>query len=870
MTVINRSARRKIDPNRRTEGVPTRRGRTRGRRRLRAAVLAVSLVASTTGLMTLGATTALAADAQTTQGTDFWVTFEGNYDGGSSLYLFAAGDTATTGAVSIPGISFSATFTVTPGVVTKVDIPNNAQDFSSDVVGNMGIHVVAQDPVAVYGLNTEQYTTDGFLGLPTNILGAEYIVQAYTNDIGYGSQFSVIGTQDNTTVTITPSENVSGHTAGTPYTVSLNQGQTYQLNDSLISGGDLTGTFVAADHPVAVFAGSRCVNVPQGYVACNTIAEQMTPTNAWGESFITEPLATRHGDTFRFLASQDNTTVSVNGSPVATLNKGKYFETVLTAASVVTADNPIHVMQYSNGQQFDGANADPFDITIAPYAQFLNKYTITTVPEGANPAITDNYVNIVAPTSVVGAITLDGTAIPADSFTAIPGSSFSGAQVHVGFGSHVLDGPLPFGITVYGFGGYDGYGYPGGFTLSPIATVSNVALSLAGGGTGLVGTQACASATVTDQNNNPLSGVRADFTVTGANPNSGFAYTDTSGVAQYCYVGSTAGNDSIVAAVQSLQSNAATWVWTSKATNPPTANPQSVTTPQNTPVAITLTGADPDGDSLTYAASTPAHGTLSGTAPNLTYTPATDYTGTDSFTFTTSDGSLTSSAATVDITVTPTTPSCAAAPAVDVQVSADQKTAAAKLTSPKFSTAGGNELILAFVEADGPQAPTQQVSKVTGGGLTWTLAARSNKTWGTTEVWQAYATSKLTNAVVTASLDKSGFDGSITVAAFTGSAKTVGATASASDTKGAPSAKLVPAGCNSLIWAAGHDWSTAATPVAAGGQTLVHTFVDKRVNDSFWVQKVDTPTKAGEPVTVADTAPTKDRWTLAAVEIPAA
>jgi hypothetical protein len=67
--------------------------------------------------------------------------------------------------------------------------------------------------------------------------------------------------------------------------------------------------------------------------------------------------ATRTGDTFRFLASQDNTTVSVNGSPVATLNKGKYYETVLTAASVVTADNPIHVMQYSNGQQVDGLTA---------------------------------------------------------------------------------------------------------------------------------------------------------------------------------------------------------------------------------------------------------------------------------------------------------------------------------------------------------------------------------------------------------------------------------------------------------------------------------------------------------------------------------
>jgi serine protease len=83
----------------------------------------------------------------------------------------------------------------------------------------------------------------------------------------------------------------------------------------------------------------------------------------------------------------------------------------------------------------------------------------------------------------------------------------------------------------------------------------------------------------------------------------------------------------------------------------PTANPQSVTTPMNTAVAITLTGSDVDGDALAYAATSPSHGTLTGTAPNLTYTPAANYHGADSFTFTVNDGNLTSASATVTITV---------------------------------------------------------------------------------------------------------------------------------------------------------------------------------------------------------------------------
>jgi hypothetical protein len=92
----------------------------------------------------------------------------------------------------------------------------------------------------------------------------------------------------------------------------------------------------------------------------------------------------------------------------------------------------------------------------------------------------------------------------------------------------------------------------------------------------------------------------------------------------------------------------------------PTANAQSVTTSQDTAVGITLTGSDPDVPALplTYAIVTgPAHGALTGTAPNLTYTPAAGYFGPDSFTFTASNGANLSAPATVTLTVTQATAS---------------------------------------------------------------------------------------------------------------------------------------------------------------------------------------------------------------------
>jgi uncharacterized protein (TIGR03437 family) len=83
-------------------------------------------------------------------------------------------------------------------------------------------------------------------------------------------------------------------------------------------------------------------------------------------------------------------------------------------------------------------------------------------------------------------------------------------------------------------------------------------------------------------------------------------------------------------------------------TNTPVANSQSVTTDEDTPVNITLTGSNGNIYRIT---SPPRSGSLSGTAPNLVYTPARDFNGADSFSFTVSNGATESSPAIVAIAV---------------------------------------------------------------------------------------------------------------------------------------------------------------------------------------------------------------------------
>jgi len=86
----------------------------------------------------------------------------------------------------------------------------------------------------------------------------------------------------------------------------------------------------------------------------------------------------------------------------------------------------------------------------------------------------------------------------------------------------------------------------------------------------------------------------------------------------------------------------------------PTANDLNINTDEDSAIGVTLTGSDPDGDILTFSiVDQPVHGSLSGTAPDLTYTPASNYNGSDSFTFKVNDGMVDSNTATVSITVNP-------------------------------------------------------------------------------------------------------------------------------------------------------------------------------------------------------------------------
>jgi hypothetical protein len=103
----------------------------------------------------------------------------------------------------------------------------------------------------------------------------------------------------------------------------------------------------------------------------------------------------------------------------------------------------------------------------------------------------------------------------------------------------------------------------------------------------------------------------------------------------------------------------------------PVADAKQVATDEDTAAPVVLSGSDSDGDALSYVVvSQPAHGTLSGNAPNLIYTPSKDWSGTDTFTYKVNDGALDSDPVTVTISVSPKNDAPVAAPDAQAAVSA--------------------------------------------------------------------------------------------------------------------------------------------------------------------------------------------------------
>ncbi len=439
----------------------------------------------------LGLFTFVPAHSQfSTAGTDFWFGFLENFSStqiDGQLYLTSPVNTTCT--VTLANGSYSQNFNITANVLLNVTIPafNNPLVIQDQVVQNQAIHITSALPITVYAANVENATVDATVIYPTTSIGNDYRVAVYnpSNLAGSAAEFLIVAAENNTQVEITPSAaTLQGNAAGTPFTIMLQQGQTYMVQ----SNGDLTGSTVKATGGMAtckkfaVFGGNQCASIPnvgaQFVCCCDHLYEQIPDVNRWGKNFVISPLTTRIGDTYTITAHTNGTVVNVSGVGVYNLNAGQFVEFITPGpAKWITSNNPVLVAQYANSQDYDFcAGADPFYIIIPPVEQAT---TDAIFGAYAMPLTTNYYLNVVTKTvNIAGGVVLDGVPIPAASYQPVTGNpAWSFAPITILAGSHVLHCDTGFIATTYGFGQYESYGYLAGANLIDLLAQPQVVFS---------------------------------------------------------------------------------------------------------------------------------------------------------------------------------------------------------------------------------------------------------------------------------------------------------------------------------------------------------------------------------------------------------
>jgi len=386
-----------------------------------------------------------------TKGKDFWMGFMQNYNSTADLSIYVTSTLATSGTVTIPGLSWSQAFSVAANSTSMISIPMSAMAVANGSVENVGIRIQANDTVSVFALNYQAYTADAAVIFPVGSLDREYRVQTIVGWPGeWGVEYMVVATADNTTIQITPF-------GGAPYNVTLNSGQVFQVQ----STGDLSGAVVKSlgnCSKIAVYSGNVCTNIG-GCVACDHLYEQLLPISRWGMNYITVPLVGKSQDYFRIIANENATSVSINGGAPFNLSAGQVQQSSSNQPRFINSTKPIEIIQYAQGGSCDGVG-DPFSVLVPPIEQFINNITFNAF---TSSIITSYYVNIVTKTNSTAILTLDGSPRP---FSAVPANpAYSYAQIAISQGNHTLLSDSGFIAQVYGWGSYESYGYCTGFSL---------------------------------------------------------------------------------------------------------------------------------------------------------------------------------------------------------------------------------------------------------------------------------------------------------------------------------------------------------------------------------------------------------------------
>ena len=400
------------------------------------------------------------------------------------IFITTSSQASVSVSISAPlaGISYRGeNITVTKDVIEQVTLPKSLRLHGTGR-SKKAVQIVSSEEIVVFGINEAGHSTDGFLGIPVDVLGLQYYVPSFYSDKEhfYESAIVIAGTQDNTEIRIRIKATNHGsvdfdkkiYRNGNWLNTTIDKFETIQL----LCRGDLTGTFVQSSQKVSVFGGSTVTNIGSGS-SRDHIEEQIPPLNVWGKQFSIYSVPGTNPNLIRVLASDDNTVVTVNNQAKQVLQPGEFYETRVNAFSFITASKPVLTVQYIPSATSEYQVGDPAMTLVPPIEQSNVLYTFLTPKSSDNKDFENTFMFILQGSDYSG-LTLDRNRLhDKDVSNVVQRNNVTSGYIRIPSGSHTIEyssGPVPFVGILYGGAYHESYAFPVGQRFTPINQVSMI------------------------------------------------------------------------------------------------------------------------------------------------------------------------------------------------------------------------------------------------------------------------------------------------------------------------------------------------------------------------------------------------------------
>ena len=218
-----------------------------------------------------------------------------------------------------------------------VDINAANYTYQDLKINPYGFHILATSPITAYYEVERSNNPDIFTLKGRNALGTNFMIPAqnYIDNVSgqtpdARSSFEIVATEDNTTITINPSNTIEvGH--NTTYTIVLDRGETYSATAaSRAALSHLFGTTVTSDKPIAITIKDDSV---YGNSCYDLLGDQIVPIDLIGTDYIAIKGGLTSKEGICVNAVYDNTDVYVNGALATTIDAGQVYKYEIAGAS---------------------------------------------------------------------------------------------------------------------------------------------------------------------------------------------------------------------------------------------------------------------------------------------------------------------------------------------------------------------------------------------------------------------------------------------------------------------------------------------------------------------------------------------------------